>query len=170
MVCFQTKNPNLGRFWRVLEWKILLYFMTIWNILWPFGIIYGRLVCFVVIWYILPILVGLDNKNMATPVVCSNVQIPHFYCACLTFAQKWVESKVNNHFLNRTSFKWNNILRYLARWPDWTNFRLLGENYWNIQKSTNFPAKVLCLYAISVNTNAELRKINLTCSCDLLTF
>jgi hypothetical protein len=38
MVCFQTQNTNLGKFWKAL------YFMTIWNILWPFGTIYGRLV------------------------------------------------------------------------------------------------------------------------------
>jgi hypothetical protein len=38
MVCFQTKNPNLGKFWRFLLWKILVYFMTIGNILLPFGI------------------------------------------------------------------------------------------------------------------------------------
>jgi hypothetical protein len=44
MVCFQTKNPNLGKFWRALEWKMLVYFMVIWNILLPFGIFYGRLV------------------------------------------------------------------------------------------------------------------------------
>jgi hypothetical protein len=44
MVCFQTKNSNLGKFRRALELKMLLYFMTIWNILRPFGIIYGRLV------------------------------------------------------------------------------------------------------------------------------
>jgi hypothetical protein len=44
MVCFQTKNPNLGKFWSALEWKMLLYFMTIWNILRPFGIMGGRLV------------------------------------------------------------------------------------------------------------------------------
>jgi hypothetical protein len=44
MVYFQTKNPNLGKFWMDLEWKMLLYFMTIWNILGPFGIIYDRLV------------------------------------------------------------------------------------------------------------------------------
>jgi hypothetical protein len=31
---------------------MLVYFMTILNILWPFGIIYGRLEHFVVIWYI----------------------------------------------------------------------------------------------------------------------
>jgi hypothetical protein len=41
---FQTKNPNFGQFWRALEWKMLLYFMNIWDILWPFGIMYGSLV------------------------------------------------------------------------------------------------------------------------------
>jgi hypothetical protein len=52
MVYFQTKNPNLGKFWRVLLWKILLYFITIWpayftaigTILWPFDIFCGNLV------------------------------------------------------------------------------------------------------------------------------
>jgi hypothetical protein len=33
MVYFQTKNPNLGKFWRALDWTMLIYFMTIWNIL-----------------------------------------------------------------------------------------------------------------------------------------
>jgi hypothetical protein len=50
MVYFQTKNPNLGKFWRALEWKMLVYFMVIWNILRPFRIYYGHLV----IWYISP--------------------------------------------------------------------------------------------------------------------
>jgi hypothetical protein len=31
MVYFNTKNPNLGIFWRALEWKMLVYFMTIVN-------------------------------------------------------------------------------------------------------------------------------------------
>jgi hypothetical protein len=44
MVYFRTKNPSLGKFWRALELKMLLHLMTIWNILWPFGVIYGRLV------------------------------------------------------------------------------------------------------------------------------
>jgi hypothetical protein len=44
MVCFQTKNTNLGNFWRALEWKMLVYFMVIWNILWPFGNVFGNLV------------------------------------------------------------------------------------------------------------------------------
>jgi hypothetical protein len=29
MVYFETKNPNLGKFWRTLEWKMLIYFMGI---------------------------------------------------------------------------------------------------------------------------------------------
>jgi hypothetical protein len=44
MAYFQTKNPDLGKICRALERKMLSYFMTIWNILVPFGIIYGRLV------------------------------------------------------------------------------------------------------------------------------
>jgi hypothetical protein len=63
---FQIKNPNLGKFWRALEWKMLAYFMAIWNILHPFGIIYGRLVWFMVIWYISQFdMFGL-RKNLPT--------------------------------------------------------------------------------------------------------
>jgi hypothetical protein len=29
---FHTKNPNLGKIWRALEWKMFLNFMTLWNI------------------------------------------------------------------------------------------------------------------------------------------
>jgi hypothetical protein len=29
---FQTRNPNLGKFWRALQWKRLVYSMAIWNI------------------------------------------------------------------------------------------------------------------------------------------
>jgi hypothetical protein len=44
MVCFQTENPNLGKFWKALEWKMLVYFMVMWNILRSFGIFCGHLV------------------------------------------------------------------------------------------------------------------------------
>jgi hypothetical protein len=50
MVYFQTKNPNLGKFWRVLQRKMLLHFMPIWSILNPFGIFCGHLVYFMAIW------------------------------------------------------------------------------------------------------------------------
>jgi hypothetical protein len=54
MVCFQTKNPNLGKFRRVLLWKILVYFMTIWSILRPLEIFCGNLVYFSPFWYFGP--------------------------------------------------------------------------------------------------------------------
>jgi hypothetical protein len=49
MVYFHTQNPNFRIFWRVLKWKMLVYFMTIWNILRPNGIFNGHLVVFVFI-------------------------------------------------------------------------------------------------------------------------
>jgi hypothetical protein len=49
MVYFYTKNPNLGKFWMCLQWKMLVYFMAIWSILRPFGIFCGRLLYFMVI-------------------------------------------------------------------------------------------------------------------------
>jgi hypothetical protein len=63
MVCFQTKNPNFGKIWRALQWKMLLNVMTIWNILGPFGIIYGILWSFGIFfsfWYV------WTKKNLAT--------------------------------------------------------------------------------------------------------
>jgi hypothetical protein len=51
MVCFPTKNPNLGKFLRVLQWKMLAYLLDIWSILRPFGIFYRHLINFVVLWY-----------------------------------------------------------------------------------------------------------------------
>jgi hypothetical protein len=58
MVCFQTQNTKLGNILEglrmeyagMLYWSFgifyghLEYFMVIWNILWSFGIFYGNLV------------------------------------------------------------------------------------------------------------------------------
>jgi hypothetical protein len=43
MVIFQTKNSNVGKFWRVLQWQMLVYIVAICYILCPFGMI---------LWYI----------------------------------------------------------------------------------------------------------------------
>jgi hypothetical protein len=67
MVCFQTKNPNLGKFWRVLLWKILVHLMTLLSILRPLEIFYGHLVYFVVIWYIFPRFGILDQQKSGNP-------------------------------------------------------------------------------------------------------
>jgi hypothetical protein len=53
MVNFRTKNRTLGKFGRALDWKMLLYYIAIWNIWLTFGIFYDYLVHFVIIWYIL---------------------------------------------------------------------------------------------------------------------
>jgi hypothetical protein len=52
MVYFQSKNPDLDKFWRVLQWQMLVYYMSIWSILRLFGIFRDRLVDVRVIWYI----------------------------------------------------------------------------------------------------------------------
>jgi hypothetical protein len=58
---FSQKIPNFGKFWRVLQWKILVYFMTIWSIFGPleifyghFGIFCGHLVYCPPFWYFVP--------------------------------------------------------------------------------------------------------------------
>jgi hypothetical protein len=66
MVSFQTKHPIWGNFWMALDWKMLIYFMTIRNTLQTFAIFYDHLVHFVIIWYIFPILVSCTKKNLAT--------------------------------------------------------------------------------------------------------
>jgi hypothetical protein len=43
MVYFQTKNPNLGKYWRALEWDMLGYFMPVWTTVLPYDINYGHL-------------------------------------------------------------------------------------------------------------------------------
>jgi hypothetical protein len=49
-VYFQTQKNNLGKFLRVLQGKMLVYFMTIWSILRLFAKICGHLIQFLVIW------------------------------------------------------------------------------------------------------------------------
>jgi hypothetical protein len=59
----------------------LVYFMVIWYILWSFGIFYGHLVYCMVIWYILwsfghifPVLVCCITKNLASLVHMCKLQ------------------------------------------------------------------------------------------------
>jgi hypothetical protein len=66
MVCFQTKNPNLGKFLRTLDGNLLIDFIANWNILRTFGKFNDHLVHFLLIWYIFPVLVSRTNKNLAT--------------------------------------------------------------------------------------------------------
>jgi hypothetical protein len=67
---FKPKNPNLGKFWRVLQWKILVYFMAIWYILWPFGI-------FMFIWYQFSRFGILYQEKSGNPVHESKCRLHH---------------------------------------------------------------------------------------------
>jgi hypothetical protein len=103
IVYFQTKNPNLGKFWRVLQWKMFVYFMSIWSILLPFGIFYTNLVHFLVIWYIFPVLVCGSKKNLAT-----------LYCNSSPTLFRTVISRVAKWFIFIHEFKFWYILRQQA--------------------------------------------------------
>jgi hypothetical protein len=52
MAYFQNKNPDLGKFWRVLHGRC-------WYIIWPICLLYAYLAYFVAIWCIYVISFGL---------------------------------------------------------------------------------------------------------------
>jgi hypothetical protein len=64
---FKPKNQNLGKFCSVLLWKILVYFMTIWSMLWPLEIFFDHLVYFVLIWNTFPRFVILYQEKSGNP-------------------------------------------------------------------------------------------------------
>jgi hypothetical protein len=67
---FQTKNPDLGEFWRVLQWNVLVYYRAVWSILLILHSIlgyYGYLVYFMAIWYICPVFGKLYQEKSGSP-------------------------------------------------------------------------------------------------------
>jgi hypothetical protein len=63
MVYFQTKNPSLDKFCRVLQWEMFVRFMADLKAIWYFC---GLLVYFMVISYIFPRFGIFTKKNLAT--------------------------------------------------------------------------------------------------------
>jgi hypothetical protein len=77
MVCFQTKNPNLGKFWSALEKNMLVYFTVIWNILWSFGIFLWPFGKVVVIWYIFTHFgIHIVTRKIWQPYIQKSVCLP----------------------------------------------------------------------------------------------
>jgi hypothetical protein len=74
MVYLHPKNPNLGTFWRALEWKILAHFMAIWYFLRISGIFYYHVLHFVALWYILPHFGLLCREKSGNPELKSSNQ------------------------------------------------------------------------------------------------
>jgi hypothetical protein len=63
MAYFQTQNPNLGKFGKVLQWKMPVF-------LWTSSLFHGQMVYFMVILWsfgiFFPVLVCRTEKNLAT--------------------------------------------------------------------------------------------------------
>jgi hypothetical protein len=70
MVYFQTKTPNLGKLWRALEWKMLVY-------LWSFGNL-------VKLWYFSPVGVNFIKKNLARAIYTEKLKIKLMKIKCST--------------------------------------------------------------------------------------
>jgi hypothetical protein len=92
MVCFQTKNPNLGKFWTVLQWKMLVYF--IWTLC-PF---YGLLLYLMHIWcsswyfgIFFPVLVRLEQEKSGNPALTHSRVLNHGANACSCFPETAAE-------------------------------------------------------------------------------
>jgi hypothetical protein len=85
MVYFQTKNSNLGKFWRALQWKTLGYFLNIWSILRPFNIFYWHSVYFVVNLYIFP-RVGILYQKIWQP--CAELNWDYSYNLLFSLSSK----------------------------------------------------------------------------------
>jgi hypothetical protein len=71
MVYFQTKNRNLGKFWRTLQWKMLIYIMDFWSSFRPFDTVYGNFAYLVVIRCIFPCVGKLYQEKSGKPVTCT---------------------------------------------------------------------------------------------------
>jgi hypothetical protein len=144
----------LGLFWRALQWKMLVHFMTIWNILRSLGVFYGRLVqlwpfgTFFLFWYV------CTKKNPATLDSSSKdltlwgwffetrfqsrfrkLEIRYvFLGACLcTACTVWLTKKSRNGLTRQIQFGASNqggqIGRILANWQECQIF--LGTKYQN---------------------------------------
>jgi hypothetical protein len=105
MVSFQTENPNLGKFWRALNWKVLIYIMAIWNILHTFGIFNDTLVHFMFIWYIFSGLGIMYQEKSGNPAKESQRSLEHTFWLCTRMGQNL------DHYVCRLLRKfWDSIL------------------------------------------------------------
>jgi hypothetical protein len=67
MVLFSNQNPDLGKFWKALDWKKIDIFLAICNILRTSGIFFDHLVHFVSMWYIFFSFGIMDQETSGNP-------------------------------------------------------------------------------------------------------
>jgi hypothetical protein len=123
----------LGKCWSALDWKMLIYlkyFMDIWDTLWPFGTFCVHLVHFSGFGIMYQEKSGNPGTCIHTYIHVYNIESDEFLktgCSPIHF----FVSRRNNFFPARPG------------WPDWPNFRqlgdcLLGAVFWKLQKWRKF--------------------------------
>jgi hypothetical protein len=105
MVYFQAKNPTLGKFLRALDFKLLMYFIAVWNICQTFGIFFDHLVHFVFIWYIFPVLEKSGNPDLQ---YCKKCPFPFYLLPSGISFPKALHELLKNDFPS-TTFHFNRI-------------------------------------------------------------
>jgi hypothetical protein len=137
MVHFRTKNPNLGVFWRALEWKMFVYFIVICNILHLCRIFYGYLVYFVVIRYIFLFWSAVlwKSGNLDQNWLMKLTQGVAFWCRAIKFRKNW-------KFCNHSSQPPQDLDSHRRWYPSSVR---LGQFNWCCQRFHfyNFPFDVL---------------------------
>jgi hypothetical protein len=127
---FQTKNPNLGKFWRALDGKMLIYFMAIWKLLQTFGIFYDHLVHTCCVQFVhfsgLGIMCQEKSGNPASgartfyiALLVSKSGLPDFSWCNIPKREKYTKITIkctklpqnipNDHILNQMAIKYTNI-------------------------------------------------------------
>jgi hypothetical protein len=114
MVCFQTKNINLGRFWRALDWKMLIYLPFL-NIIRTFGI-------FMTI-YVVHFVFNISGFGIMYQVksgIPACTFIPRRLLRKQVMPKTYFRTCALNTAEHEVSWCW-------PGWPDWANFRLVGD-------------------------------------------
>jgi hypothetical protein len=107
MAFYQTKNPTLGKFWRVLQWKMLVYYLAIWSL-------YGSLVYFVFMWYTFSHFGVLYRENLATLIVCT-VKAFNFSTEEKKMTKKVIFKIAKTHRSKFVSFSSGGVLARVTR-------------------------------------------------------
>jgi hypothetical protein len=117
MAYFQTKNPNLGKFWRVFQWRMLVLFYGYLVFLSQFGILCDCLVCFKIIWHSFSRFGILYQETSGNPDL--KQVLPQDVGVKLGSDTGYRSLAILIHYKNLVNWR-------QAGWPDLANFRLLG--------------------------------------------
>jgi hypothetical protein len=101
MVYFETQNPNLGNYWKVLQRKMLVYFMAIWSIVRLFNTLYSHLLnllCVHLVYF--PSFEMLGQEKSGNPAPKQGVRSPKI-CFKEAFRRPSEESRIFFHPANQ---------------------------------------------------------------------